>query len=70
MLRDEDRIFTNLYGMFDRSLAGYRLLGSDGGIFSFPGSLPFFGSVPGTSTATGSTPSATRSSASAPRNCQ
>ena len=27
MLADKDRIFTNLYGMFDRSLAGARARG-------------------------------------------
>ena len=27
MLKDQDRIFTNLYGMFDRSLAGARKRG-------------------------------------------
>jgi len=29
MLADKDRIFTNLYGMFDRSLAGARARGPD-----------------------------------------
>ena len=30
MLKDQDRIFTNLYGMHDRSLAGARKRGNQG----------------------------------------
>lgn len=35
MLKDQDRIFTNLYGMHDRSLAGARARGHWSGTAGF-----------------------------------